>query len=54
MDRLQTVTDVGERAADDDRHRVIEIRPTHLLFDVDGLNVQGAGGAGVAAAGWWS
>src|SRR5579864_2072241 len=49
---LQSVADVGQRTADDDRHRVVEIRPTHLVFNVDGLNVQGAGGAAVAW--WWS
>src|SRR5579872_3510066 len=48
MDGLESVANVGERAADDDRHRIVEIRPAHLLFDVDGLNVQSAGA--VAAA----
>ena len=35
MDRLQAVANVGKRAADDDRHRVVEIRLAHLVFDVD-------------------
>ena len=52
MHGLQSVAHVGQRAADDDRHRIVEIRPAHLVFDVDGLNVQGAGGA--AVAGRWS
>ena len=43
MHRLQSVAHVGQRAADDDRHRIVEIRPLHLLFNVDGLNVQRAG-----------
>ncbi len=36
MHRLQTVPNIGQRAADDHAHRVIEIRPAHLVFDVDG------------------
>ena len=43
VDGLQSVADVGEGAADDHRHGVVEIRPLHLLFNVDGLNVQRAG-----------
>ena len=43
MDGFQSVADVGQRAADDHRHGVVEIRPLHLLFNVDGLNVQRAG-----------
>ncbi len=35
---LQAVTDVRKRAADDDAHRVIEIRPLHFLHDGDGLD----------------
>ncbi len=33
VNRLQPVTNVGERARDDDAHGVIEIRAPHLLFD---------------------
>ena len=33
--RLQAVADVGQRAADDHAHRVVEIRLTHLVFEVD-------------------
>ena len=43
VDGLQSVAHVGQRAADDHRHGVVEIRPLHLLFNVDGLNVQRAG-----------
>ena len=43
MHRLQSVAHVGQRAADDHRHRIVEIRPAHLLFNVDGLHVQRAG-----------
>ena len=39
MHRLQTVADVGQRAADDHAHGVIEIRPPHLVFDIDGDQV---------------
>ncbi len=39
MDRLQSVADVGQGAANDDRHRIVEIRAPHLLFNVDGLYV---------------
>ena len=51
--RLQSVADVGQSAADDHRHRIVEIRLPHLLFNVDGLNVQRAGTA-VAAGRWRS
>ena len=34
--RLQAVAHVGQRAPDDHAHRVIEVRPAHLLFEVDG------------------
>ena len=43
MHRLQSVANVGQRAADDDRHRVVEIRPAHLVFNVDRLNVAAPG-----------
>ena len=36
MHGLQAVADIGQRAADDHAHGVIEIRPPHLVFDVDG------------------
>ena len=36
MHGLESVANVGKRAADDDRHRVVEIRRAHLVFDVDG------------------
>ncbi len=39
MHRLQTVANVGQRAADDHAHGVIEVRPLHLVFDVDGDQV---------------
>ena len=48
MHGLESVANVGQRAADDDRHRIIEIRPAHLLFDVDGLNVQRTGATTIA------
>jgi hypothetical protein len=36
MHRLEPVAHVRERPADDDAHRVVEIRLAHLVFDVDG------------------
>jgi hypothetical protein len=45
VDGLESVADIGESAADDDRHRVVEIRLAHLVFNVDGLDVQSAGTA---------
>ena len=36
VDGLEAVADVGQGAADDDRHGVVEIGAAHLLFDVDG------------------
>src|SRR5271156_5150892 len=53
MDGLESVADIGKGAADDDRHGIVEIRLAHLVFNVDGLNVESAGTA-FAAAGRWS
>ena len=39
--RLQSVAHVGQRAANDDRHGIVEIGAPHLLFNVDGLHVGG-------------
>jgi hypothetical protein len=39
--RLQTVAHVGQRAADDDAHGVVEIRLFQLILDVDGENFSG-------------
>ncbi len=36
VDGLEAVANVGEGAADDDAHRVIDIGAPHLIFDVDG------------------
>ncbi len=33
--RLQAVAHVGQRPPDDHAHRVVEVAPLHLLFDVD-------------------
>src|SRR5437879_314557 len=35
VDRLQTVAHIGQGPPDDDTHRVIDIRPPHLVFDID-------------------
>ena len=42
MDGLEAVADVGQGAADDDRHGVVEIAAPHLVFDVDGVEEGGA------------
>ena len=39
VDRLQAVAHVGQRAPDDDRHGVVEIRRAHLLLEPAGLDV---------------
>ena len=51
MHRLEAVADIGERAAHDDAHGVIEIRPPHLVFDIDGNEVFGA--VSTARSGQW-
>ena len=35
MHGLQAIADVGQRAAHDHAHRVIEVRALHLVFDID-------------------
>ncbi len=50
VDGLEAVADVGEGAADDDRHGVVEIAATHLLFDIDGEHIEGAGAGGAPGA----
>src|SRR5699024_9272931 len=39
MHRLEPVAHVRQRAADDDAHGIVEIRLTHLLFEVDRKNL---------------
>ena len=46
VDRLQAVANVGQGAAHDHAHGVIEVRAAHLVFDIDGNEVL------VAVAGW--
>ena len=36
--RLEAVTDLRQRAADDDAHRVVDVAALHLLLDVDRLD----------------
>ena len=43
MHRLEAVAYVRQRAPDNDRHRIVEIRTPHLVFNVDGLHIAGAG-----------
>jgi hypothetical protein len=37
--RFQPVAYIGKRAADDYAHRVIQVRPLHFVFDIDGNQV---------------
>ena len=50
--RLQAVARIGEGAADDHAHRVVEVRAAHLLFEADGQRFLGELGHGLAIAGW--
>ena len=48
MHRLQAVAGVGQGAADDHAHRVVEVGAAHLLFEADGQGFLGElGHAGV-------
>ena len=38
VDRLEPVAGIGERAADDDAHRVVDVGGRHLVLDVDPLH----------------
>ena len=58
MDGLEAVADIGQGAADDDRHGVVEVRPAHLVFDIDEDEIEGAGAGdrgtvGRGACGRW-
>ena len=46
MDGLQAVAHVGQRAAHDHAHRVIEIAALHFVEDRDGLDVGRPAGSG--------
>ena len=43
VDRLEAVADVGQRAADDHAHRVVEVGGAHLLLELALLDVAGQG-----------
>ena len=53
MHGLQSVAGIGQRAPDDHRHRVGEIRAAHLLFNVDGDMVGAASGGVPPSRGSW-
>ena len=42
VDGLQPVAHVGQRAADDDAHRVVEVARAHLLLELARLDAAGA------------
>ncbi len=44
MNGLQSIAHVGQRPADDDGHRIIEIRRAHLLLEAARLDVAAADG----------
>ena len=35
MDGLQPVSNIGQCATNDHAHRIVEIGPPHLVFDID-------------------
>src|SRR5262245_66326084 len=39
--RFQPVSNIRQRASNDDAHRVINVRPLHFVFDVDGSLMEG-------------
>ena len=39
VDRLEPVSYVGQRAANDHTHCVVDVRAPHLIFDVDGNQI---------------
>jgi hypothetical protein len=41
VDGLEPVANVGQRAADDDRHRVVEVGALELLLELDRLDPAG-------------
>jgi hypothetical protein len=43
MHGLETVAGIGQRAPDDDAHRVVEIGAAHLLFNIDRNEICAAG-----------
>ena len=48
---LESIAHVGQRAADDHAHRVVEIRLAHLVFDRDRRDALVGGGGGLGAHG---
>ena len=48
--RLQAIAHVGQRAADDHAHRVVEVRPPHLLLEADRQRFLGELGHGNSRA----
>ena len=48
VDGLQAIAHVGQRAADDHRHRVVEVRGAHLLLERARFDVAAADHISVA------
>ena len=51
MHRLEAVAHVGQRAADDHAHRVIEVRALHLVLDGYGAHIRGQSPGGIFSVG---
>src|SRR5260370_19311827 len=49
MHLFQSVANVRQSTADNHRQRIVEIRSLHLVFNVDGLHVEGARRLSVAS-----
>ena len=53
LHRLQAVAGIGQGTPDDHAHRVVEVRPSHLLFEADGEGFLGEGGHEAAGGSTW-
>ena len=51
VDGFQTIAHIRQRASDNHRHRIVEIRTPHLVLNVDENHVGGAGTRGTARRG---
>ena len=54
MHGFEAISNVGKSAPDDDRHRVVEIRTLHLIFNVDGDEASSRSVGWVTVAAVWT
>src|SRR5262249_27072734 len=54
MNGFEAISNVGKSSPDDDRHRVVEIRTLHLIFNVDGDEARSQSIRRVAVAAVWT